>query len=774
MVIAHTHCPRQAVLKDRGLEDWLLSKWGKEDFLTLREQHFTDIYPQLNERLLLDLQEHLPKNDGCSARAVVYLDTIEAIREDRASQEKIDSSQRWLRDLYHPDSGLLVVMSGRDRLQWDRDSTSDYSNPNHLEQHLVGGLSKSDAVLFLANCQIVDEALQKAILAVSLDTETHARGSEQRDGYHAFSLGLCADTCWNLVQRNEIIDPDSFDMSSADTQALAARFLRSMGGDGAYAAWLKSLALTPQFDEVAARTCFSEHAGAEQDAAWQALASYSFFRRTQLSGWYALHARMRESLADRQQRDNFTLWQSQHHRWHHYWQDRSENSTDTLAARAWYHTWCTEPDEACDQWIQLAKTARQELRMADHFNLLDWWTPCKYDTSSTDEESRGQHAVALHSLGNELIRATLGDRAAHIQRAIECYEAALRVRTEQAFPKDWAATQNNLANAYRDIPGGDRAANIQRAIECYEAALRVFTEQAFPQDWATTQNNLANAYRDIPGGDRAANIQRAIECYEAALRVRTEQAFPQQWAATQNNLATAYGAIPGGDRAANIQRAIECYEAALRVRTEQAFPQDWAATQNNLANAYGAIPGGDRAANIQRAIECYEAALRVRTEQTFPQDWAMTQNNLATAYGAIPGGDRAANIQRAIECYEAALRVRTEQAFPQDWAMTQNNLAIAYGDIPGGDRAANIQRAIECCEAALRVRTEQALPQDWAMTQFNLAIAYGAIPGGDRAANIQRAIECYEAALRVYTEQAFPREYKLVLDELESTRKTVD
>ena len=88
------------------------------------------------------------------------------------------------------------------------------------------------------------------------------------------------------------------------------------------------------------------------------------------------------------------------------------------------------------------------------------------------------------------------------------------------------ATQNNLASAYGDIPGGDRAANIQRAIECYEAALRVRTEQAFPQDWAMTQNNLANAYGDIPGGDRAANIQRAIECCEAALRVYTEQAFP--------------------------------------------------------------------------------------------------------------------------------------------------------------------------------------------------------------------------------------------------------
>jgi hypothetical protein len=33
-------------------------------------------------------------------------------------------------------------------------------------------------------------------------------------------------------------------------------------------------------------------------------------------------------------------------------------------------------------------------------------------------------------------------------------------------------TQNNLGNIYRNLPTGDRGENLNRAIACYEAALR--------------------------------------------------------------------------------------------------------------------------------------------------------------------------------------------------------------------------------------------------------------------------------------------------------------
>ncbi|MEG4094160.1 CHAT domain-containing protein, partial [Microcoleus sp. Pol8_D1] len=254
----------------------------------------------------------------------------------------------------------------------------------------------------------------------------------------------------------------------------------------------------------------------------------------------------------------------------------------------------------------------------------------------------------------------------------------------------------------------------------FEAALQVRTRDAFPQDWAGTQNNLALAYSDRIKGDRGENIERAIAFYEAALEVYTREAFPQDWALTQNNLATAYYSRIQGDRGENIERAIAFSEAALQVRTREAFLQYWAQTQNNLANAYYSRIQGDRGENIEKAIVFYKAALQVRTREAFPQDWAQTQNNLALAYYSRIKGDRGENIERAIKCQKGALQVRTRDAFPQDWAQTQNNLAIAYRDRIKGDRGENIERAIKCQKGALQVYTPTTLPLDCLRSGGNL------------------------------------------------------
>ena len=88
----------------------------------------------------------------------------------------------------------------------------------------------------------------------------------------------------------------------------------------------------------------------------------------------------------------------------------------------------------------------------------------------------------------------------------------------------------NLGGAYAELPVRDRAANLQKAIACYEQALRIFTPEAAPRDYALTQTNLGNAYRNLPVGDRAANLRQAIACYEQALRFSTPEAAPLDYA----------------------------------------------------------------------------------------------------------------------------------------------------------------------------------------------------------------------------------------------------
>ncbi|WP_407895364.1 tetratricopeptide repeat protein, partial [Scytonema sp. NUACC26] len=92
----------------------------------------------------------------------------------------------------------------------------------------------------------------------------------------------------------------------------------------------------------------------------------------------------------------------------------------------------------------------------------------------------------------------------------------------------------------QEFPLGSKAVNQDMAIAGYETVLSVYTRDAFPVDWAMTQNNLAIAYFNRIKGERADNLERAIAFYTAALEVHTRNVFSERWAMTQNNLANAY------------------------------------------------------------------------------------------------------------------------------------------------------------------------------------------------------------------------------------------
>jgi len=320
------------------------------------------------------------------------------------------------------------------------------------------------------------------------------------------------------------------------------------------------------------------------------LRNYSFVDPISgLDGWLAIRSQMRWVL----ERQSEALGQivEDHAWWQRYWAARSTSGTDDSASLAWYHQYCVAPEEALRAWIKLVGKLRRSVppRMTEHLEVVQWWEPVELLANT---EKSATVAAALVSFAVELGQASLGDRDHNLSHAIACCEAALRVYTEQAFPQDWAMTQNNLGIAWRNVPTGDRGENLRRAITCYRAALRVFTEQDVPQDWAMTQNNLGSAWSDVPTGDRGENLRRAIDCYDAALRVFTEQDVPQDWAMTQNNLGIAWSDMPTGDRGENLRRAIACYEAALRVYTEQAFPREHKVAFAGLLDAQKALDPG--------------------------------------------------------------------------------------------------------------------------------------------------------------------------------------
>ena len=378
--------------------------------------------------------------------------------------------------------------------------------------------------------------------------------------------------------------------------------------------------------------------------------------------------------------------------------------------------------------------------------------PLVFATLTAGQSTDERQAVAnlFWGFGYAIGQFPLGDRWLNLELSIAAYHLVLKVFTREAFPENWSAMQNNLADAYSNRIRGERAENLEQAIASCELALQVRTRDAFPQNWAATQNNLAIAYADRICGERAENLEQAIVAHEAALQIHPRDAFPQHWAGAQNNLGLAYRDRIRGDRAENLEQAIVAHEAALQVYTRETFPERWAGVQNNLGVAYADRIRGDRAENLEQAIVAHEAALQIHTRDAFPQHWAGAQNNLGLAYRERIQGDRAENLERAITAYELTLQIHTREAFPEDWARTQHNLANVYRDRIRGEQVDNLERAIATYGQAAQVFTRDAFPHQWAENQGHLAEALMKRASlTDDLTDLDRSITLLQEALEV-------------------------
>ncbi|MDZ8223586.1 CHAT domain-containing tetratricopeptide repeat protein [Nostoc sp. ChiVER01] len=395
-------------------------------------------------------------------------------------------------------------------------------------------------------------------------------------------------------------------------------------------------------------------------------------------------------------------------------------------------------------------------KLDDNFaKVLQIWAT---DELSKVEPSRAKEiALVISDFSIQIQSFPFGSRASNLEIALTGNKMALTVFTREAssqqlYIEQWAVLQTNLANVYCDRIKGNRAENLEAAIEAYQLALKVFTEESFPEEWATIINNLGTAYNERILGNRAENLEVAINAYRLALKVRTREAFPEKWASTQDNLGSAYDQRIKGDRAENLEAAIEAYKLALQVRILEELPQEWAKTHLNLSSTYVARIKGDQAQNLEAAIQACEAALQVYTQQNLPELWAKTQINLAIAYRQQTHENRTYNLQAAMNSYKSALQIFTRDAFPVDWATLQYNLGNLYSDSNQKKHTQNLRAAIQAYDLALQIFTREAFPADWAMTQSSLGTTY-TLQG-----KIDEAIECLQLALEIYTPTSLPQE----------------
>ncbi|MBS1835455.1 MAG: hypothetical protein JST65_22245 [Acidobacteria bacterium] len=468
-----------------------------KDIASLRVKELAALEDELCFRLCEDLRadDAFPLRPGHRAvQAIVLVDTLEALIPAGMSEVAEDRASSRLRELIGTlRDRVLFVLAGQNRLDW-KFIDSDWENPEWLKQHRLSGLSEPDARDFLNLCRLSGPAVQQAILEKCLRVS-------DGEGYHPASLGLFADIGWLELRQGNTPTPQLFaEVNKGDMASLVRRFLKSLPS-AVEQEWIRRLAVTPTFDEAAARAMHSETWSVVQDQAVEVLHGLSFLiPSTSAPGWWSVDSSIQDALQHAGQ-----VPEAWHERWRAYWKSRENDALE------WFHHWRLDRTAARLAWEERAEDCRKRLAMAAHQELLAWWEP----TGIEESQPRDWEAAAcLVSFGFELDELTLGDRSGSLNRAIACYEQALQVYTREAFPSDWAGTQNNLGAAYQSLPGGNREENLRTAIACYEQALLVRTREAFPSDWATTQFNIGLAWKnasEITPQEVTAHLRRALE-----------------------------------------------------------------------------------------------------------------------------------------------------------------------------------------------------------------------------------------------------------------------
>ncbi len=308
--------------------------------------------------------------------------------------------------------------------------------------------------------------------------------------------------------------------------------------------------------------------------------------------------------------------------------------------------------------------------------------------------------VALNSQGNEkIVHQFLEKYLTHLNPAFVALFPRFLNKLFSAFDDAEttaivAAQFNSLAVDLETFPSGNRSTNLELAIACYEHILLEYSRDKFPVEWARTNLNLANAYRNRIKGEESKNLEFATAGYEAALLVYTQADFPHERSQIQTNLEnvrTEQMEIDTSSESiqpqlADRESAIDWYDRVLALYTRSENPLDWATTIENLAILH-------TGKKDRFAIDLYHQALQVFTPTNFP----LKAFNVSHSLGQIHF--KQGEWQLAIDAYKIAMKsVETSQISICNKQTAEDALYIYEKAIQCAINLGNYPKAIEYTE----------------------------------------------------------------------------
>jgi tetratricopeptide (TPR) repeat protein len=157
-----------------------------------------------------------------------------------------------------------------------------------------------------------------------------------------------------------------------------------------------------------------------------------------------------------------------------------------------------------------------------------------------------EYAILQNNLATAFLSIPFTDERAKMREAlaVQAFEEGLKVVNLIDHPTEYAMLQNNLGNALQYASSSHVVENNLRALQAYDEALKVRTRETAPLEFANTIANKANCLWNLPdepehpGRGNRANLARARALYAEAREIfithgETEKARIVGEAATQ-------------------------------------------------------------------------------------------------------------------------------------------------------------------------------------------------------------------------------------------------
>ncbi len=454
-----------------------------------------------------DLKDYLLEKNK---RAVIFLDTYEALWENVSAHGGFFLRDEWIRELVSHLPEVLWVICGREKLRWE-EQNEDWKE--YIEQHLLGSLSDTDSKYFLKTCGVEKEDVQDVIVDAS-------------KGVPHF-LDLAVDTYYEINNKYNR-EPETKDFAKTQQEVLE-RFLRYL--DKTEILTLNVLSSARIWDKEIFSILVEDFKTGYPVMNMHELFRFSFISKGEYSNTWIMHDLMRESLQSKQNKE---ILFAVHKRLFDYYNNkivkidyRNINENDKSALmEAYYHGKISLNADKFIKWF---------INVTAVFDkAAEWKTiiPLYEDLIDYIEKPNGELKIELANLQISLAR--LYELFNKFSEGQELLYKALEIR-KKIFGekhKDVARILNNLAVLYGKQGKYSEAEPL--LIQAFEMSKFMLGENHI--DLANSMTNLAILYFYSGKYDKAESF------YKKALEIREINLGKDHIdvGSAMNNLATLY------------------------------------------------------------------------------------------------------------------------------------------------------------------------------------------------------------------------------------------